>query len=1018
MPEEMNIAFCISENYALFLQTALVSILRQAAPEDKFHFYIVSEGLSPVFKEQVQQLQSIKPFHIDYLDIDCAAEMPDFPTTDIWKSKLCYTRIKLPLLLRQRHIHVKRLLYLDADIVALHSLSMLYHTPLNGWAAGFCASRITDEELDRYHQLQLPRSHHYFYSGLILFDTQKYIEQKHYERACTLARQYAEKLYWPDMDLLNLMFSENQYCILPPAYSVLPYFNYEPMTRTLAHHLRDYAGVYPEEQIRQAFFHPVIWQLAGSSKPTSPTVNWLTMRTFYRYAKQTAYKKQARRLLLRHLKRNLFRKDKQITDSQVIRRYTLFNCLHWQTTRVCIRPELTLGPQTRCLLVHPHPDDEIIGCGGVLATYAAQFDTLCLSSSGVSWDLENAKYCSDTRIREFHTVMDALGIARRSIFTTYGQPPFLDQIKQHMPDYLAAVDFGQYDYIFLPQPHDTHPEHRYITRVLMPQLFKKSRPKKNVKIVFYEVWGTLEQPNFFFPMQEALLQRKLELLRLYASQIDDTWNYPRWVAALNTYRSMQATPHPYAEAYFMTGLKEYLRLCRRYAPGWKERRRELKKKIYALLFRLSSRTGRLKKAARKPRYFRLDKTDYQYWQARHAARAAQLARQHQAGRKIKVGFLVHWLASWSAENVLRQMQQNPLFEVSIIVAPVKNIYDAATAQQVYQENLRLVQDAYGTSVPVLPACAEDGRLLPGRLNGLDLLFIPSNDERIEPAPYQIYQLLRQGILPCYICYSYYAVKNDAIQSDTYNLCWKVFLENELNKQDLLERQPLRGQNAVVTGYPKADDFARYTPRPHTRKRILIAPHHSIHGQGLASQFLKYADFFLQLPEKYPQVDFIFRPHPLLYTNLIQPSYWGLEKTEAYLKRLQAFPNMQYDTTPYYFQTFMDSDGIIHDCGSFLPEYLFTDHPACYMLPDPQAIDKYFGPFGKACLDVYYQAYTAQDLTHFIEEVILQGKDPLQARRRAFAAQAVRYNYPHAAHAVVQELQRSLTLTLPTEKSHD
>ena len=64
-----------------------------------------------------------------------------------------------------------------------------------------------------------------------------------------------------------------------------------------------------------------------------------------------------------------------------------------------------------------------------------------------------------------------------------------------------------------------------------------------------------------------------------------------------------------------------------------------------------------------------------------------------------------------------------------------------------------------------------------------------------------------------------------------------------------------------------DNLAKQPIRKRERKTIIIAPHHTIEAKfrnsiGL-SNFLEYAELFQELPKKYPQIDFIFRPHPLL-----------------------------------------------------------------------------------------------------------------------------------------------------------
>ena len=61
----------------------------------------------------------------------------------------------------------------------------------------------------------------------------------------------------------------------------------------------------------------------------------------------------------------------------------------------------------RILVIAPHPDDEVIGCGGIIAKYPTQADVLCINSSGVKydWNIETAEEIAQICCNEFYTVM-------------------------------------------------------------------------------------------------------------------------------------------------------------------------------------------------------------------------------------------------------------------------------------------------------------------------------------------------------------------------------------------------------------------------------------------------------------------------------------------------------------------------------------------------------------------------------------------------------------------------------------
>ena len=64
-----------------------------------------------------------------------------------------------------------------------------------------------------------------------------------------------------------------------------------------------------------------------------------------------------------------------------------------------------------------------------------------------------------------------------------------------------------------------------------------------------------------------------------------------------------------------------------------------------------------------------------------------------------------------------------------------------------------------------------------------------------------------------------------------------------------------------------------------------------------------------IPAMFPEVDFVFRPHPLLFPRLSSPSKWGESKAAGYLEAMSAFPNVEIETGGDYFATFASSDAL-------------------------------------------------------------------------------------------------------------
>ena len=219
--------------------------------------------------------------------------------------------------------------------------------------------------------------------------------------------------------------------------------------------------------------------------------------------------------------------------------------------------QFIVDKNTKCLMVCPHPDDEMLGCGGTLLKYSNYFDCICMASSGVKTESIDAESRANLRIEEFNKVMQALNIKNHWIFKTFGVPPMINQIEKLFKEYCSVLDTIKYDYIFLPHPKDNHGEHNFITNDLFKRILKKNGYKKDLKIVFYEVWSPISNPNYFEDITEVV-EEKIKNLELYKSQF--VWiNYSDKIAGLNKYRGMLANNVGYAEAFNIISVNKYLK---------------------------------------------------------------------------------------------------------------------------------------------------------------------------------------------------------------------------------------------------------------------------------------------------------------------------------------------------------------------------------------------------------------------------------------------------------------------------
>jgi hypothetical protein len=364
-----------------------------------------------------------------------------------------------------------------------------------------------------------------------------------------------------------------------------------------------------------------------------------------------------------------------------------------------------------------------------------------------------------------------------------------------------------------------------------------------------------------------------------------------------------------------------------------------------------------------------------------------------------------------ARPLLEAMLHDPAFDARIAVIPDLRWpgRDRVAAMETSERELGAALP--GTLLPPLRP-GPDGDW-PTVTDGFDLV--------VYPFPYDLsyFRYNPRGtwegnVLSLYISYSFSTSRHgyDVYGLQNYASFWKVFVECEANAEEYAEHSILRGANAEISGYFKMDALAAAKPWPRNgdRRRVLIAPHHSVDGganDALAlSNFQRYAAYFAALPEKHPDLDFVFRPHPFLFTVLAQPSQWGQAKVDDWVARMKAHPNVRWSDEGDYFPAFASCDAIVQDCGSYLAEWVYTGKPCCFMLKSPSDVDAKFTPLGRDILSHCYLAYDEPEIESFLRDVVEGGSDPKAAARDKFR-KTLMVNYPHAADAALATIRREL-----------
>ena len=180
---------------------------------------------------------------------------------------------------------------------------------------------------------------------------------------------------------------------------------------------------------------------------------------------------------------------------------------------------LELKETDKCLVIAPHPDDESIGCGGIMKLFPKNFDVISLTHGD-----EN-----DVRYSEMHNAMNSAGINSLKMLNLKDK-----HIIDGQEDF-KQIDISSYDYIFIPYIFDQHKDHKAVSVLLFNKL-KNKKYKENLKIAFYEVWSTINMPSHYIDIS-SVIEDKKQMINYHKSQIA-TKNYADKIIGLNSYRGL------------------------------------------------------------------------------------------------------------------------------------------------------------------------------------------------------------------------------------------------------------------------------------------------------------------------------------------------------------------------------------------------------------------------------------------------------------------------------------------------
>ena len=392
-------------------------------------------------------------------------------------------------------------------------------------------------------------------------------------------------------------------------------------------------------------------------------------------------------------------------------------------------------------------------------------------------------------------------------------------------------------------------------------------------------------------------------------------------------------------------------------------------------------------------------------------RYARIVRNLQERKSpINVVFLSISASTWKYEHLYKLMAEDSSFQPLVLVCPQVNFGEKFMHKQM-NETLKFFKDRGYNVIPSFDEQKND--FIDLSVLHPDILMYTNPYKGIHLSQYFIGST--NNALPCYISYYYptgirgYHAKLLAFES----ALWINFLASSAEYHRTIYQS-----NCKVVGYPMFDVLKNgsntrkdWKSKDKKYKKIIWAPYHHIFPEDdniiQCSTFLKYADIMLTIAHEYQdKVQFVLKPHPLLRAKLEKHPEWGKARTDAYFELWKAGQNTNL-VEGEYIDLFNSSDALIHDCGSFIVEYLYVNKPVLY-LASSSKYGENIGSTGIEALMCHEIGFSENDIKNFVRNIYCESNDSkLEARKNFYRKNLLPPNGLTASENMLNEIKNKL-----------
>lgn len=217
---------------------------------------------------------------------------------------------------------------------------------------------------------------------------------------------------------------------------------------------------------------------------------------------------------------------------------------------------MEVPPGESVVVLSPHPDDDVFGCGGVIQKHLNRGHRvsvvyLCNGCNGIKG--ASKQEAAGRRTDEARSALAVLGVRAADAYFMGVDDDRLKVTKPTIAKLGSILSEISPDLIYVPSFTDNHSDH-YQTNLLLKQVGIGP-----CTIAGYEIW-TPHIPNRIVDISDEV-DRKIKAMREHGSQLNEL-NYLDGIVSLNRYRACMYPKQrfAYAESFLVLNSSDYFGL--------------------------------------------------------------------------------------------------------------------------------------------------------------------------------------------------------------------------------------------------------------------------------------------------------------------------------------------------------------------------------------------------------------------------------------------------------------------------